>query len=130
MPNKPKARQTEPPPKPWRHKAKAAERGYGWDWAEFSRRYRAEQPLCELCQANGLVEPAASVHHIDKIEDAPERRLDRANLIALCRDCHKLADRNHETNQRCRAIAEAREAAPPPGGSFWGEGSHQTAGVE
>jgi 5-methylcytosine-specific restriction endonuclease McrA len=115
MPNKPKARQTEPPPKPWRHKAKATERGYGWVWDELSRRFRAEQPLCELCLTSGKVTAAASVHHIDKIEDAPERRLVRANLIALCRECHKLADRNHETNQRCRTIAEAREDNTTPG---------------
>ncbi len=117
MPNKPKPRQTTPPRKPWNHELSDTMRGYGWHWAEFSRRYRAEQPLCELCQTNGLVEPAASVHHIAKIEDAPERRLERANVISLCRECHKQADRMEHINARCRVIAQQRETAPP-GGDF------------
>ena len=117
MPTKPKTRQTTPPRKPWNHDAPAKQRGYGWDWDEFSRRYRAEQPLCELCQANGMVEPASSVHHIAKIEDSPERRLERVNVISLCKECHKQADKAEHINARCRVIAQQRETAPP-GGNF------------
>lgn len=120
MPNKPKSRQTEPPRKAWEHKKNYRERGYTTAWDGFSRRFKAEQPLCELCLAAGKVEPTRSVHHIQKLKDAPERLLERVNVIALCYGCHLEADRNPETNQRCRAIAEAREAAPTPGDDFFG----------
>ena len=119
MPNKPPSRQTSPPRKAWQHDKTADERGYTWGWRCFSRRFKAEQPLCELCLAAGKVEATRSVHHIAKVKDAPERLLERVNVIALCDGCHLEADRNPETNQRCRAIAEAREASPHSGGVFF-----------
>lgn len=51
-----------------------------------------------------------SVHHIQKIDDAPDRKLDTTNVIALCDECHKRADRDVAYNARCRAIAEKRGA--------------------
>lgn len=31
---------------------------------------------------------ANEVHHVAKIADAPERRLDSTNLMGLCKACH------------------------------------------
>ena len=35
-----------------------------------------------------------SVHHIEKLEENYEKRLDDYNLISLCEVHHKMADRN------------------------------------
>ena len=44
--------------------------------------------LCELCKKNGIIKEAKEVHHIVPIEIDWSKRLDYANLIALCSDCH------------------------------------------
>lgn len=61
----------------------------------------ARNPLCVDClnpdplaskQAfnpqQSRVTPATDVHHIEKLSDAPERKYDEANLMALCGECH------------------------------------------
>ena len=55
--------------------------------------------LCQACAAN--IPPTAKqfnyedleVHHIDKLTDDYEKRLDDNNLITLCSLHHKMADR-------------------------------------
>lgn len=64
------------------------ERGYDYQWQRLRARYLAHHPLCEDCDEQGMVKPASEVHHIATIADAPERRLDWANLVALCTPCH------------------------------------------
>ena len=49
--------------------------------------------LCQDCLAKGQLTPAEEVHHVlpltpDNITD-PEISLNPANLIALCRNCHR-----------------------------------------
>ena len=50
-----------------------------------------------------------SVHHIDPLEEAPERGLDPYNLISLCRYHHELAEKNEISRQELREIAAAQE---------------------
>lgn len=64
------------------------ERGYDGRWKALSVRVRAEQPLCEVCLAAGIVTPATEVHHKITVEDAPWLRLERSNLMSLCNACH------------------------------------------
>jgi 5-methylcytosine-specific restriction endonuclease McrA len=40
------------------------------------------------CQVQGVIRPATDVHHVAKIANHPELRLDPLNLMALCRACH------------------------------------------
>ena len=49
--------------------------------------------LCQDCLARGVYTPAEEVHHIkeltaDNIND-PEVSLNMANLVSLCRECHR-----------------------------------------
>ena len=74
---------------PTSHKKTTAERGYGHDWRTFSELQRDLRPLCEVCEAAGKVEPTTQMHHIEKIKDAPSRRLDKSNTIAVCNECHE-----------------------------------------
>ena len=81
-----------------RIKAKAnsvgsVDRGYGWDWDQLSRRYRANHPWCEECEKVGRFTLARDVHHIVPIGQDPSRRMDVTNLMAVCRACHQVLDR-------------------------------------
>lgn len=65
----------------------STQRGYGYDWQQLRARVLAEQPLCEAC--DDRVTPATEVHHKRAIRDAPHLRIDRANLMSVCRECHE-----------------------------------------
>lgn len=71
------------------HQRKTKERGYGNDWRQMSERIRHEEPLCVDCLKKGKVWPADECHHLVKIRDAPHLRLDRDNVIPLCKQCHQ-----------------------------------------
>ena len=78
------------PPIP--HKQTTQERGYGNDWRKLSERYRKSHPLCERCTEQGRTRAADHVHHIIPIRVAPELRLERSNLMAVCVECHEELD--------------------------------------
>tara|TARA_Y100001001_G_C7847639_1_gene252950 strand:- start:47 stop:553 length:507 start_codon:yes stop_codon:yes gene_type:complete len=59
-------------------------------WRQLRAQVLAEEPLCRMCAARGLVVPAIDVDHI---EDAREDYTDdnsRENLQSLCHECHSL----------------------------------------
>ena len=65
------------------------ERGYDYRWKRLSERKRIADPLCEECVRMGRTTPATEVHHIHRIQDAPQLRLTWANLMSVCRACHE-----------------------------------------
>lgn len=69
---------------------------YDSKWRRLSERYRHDNPICEDCDKQDIVEPATEVHHIIPISDEPERRLDVNNLVSLCHRCH------HERHRELR----------------------------
>ena len=71
------------------HQRTTTQRGYGADWQRVSRMVRREEPLCVVCKAAGRARAATEVHHVAKVKDAPGRRLDRQNLMSVCRECHE-----------------------------------------
>lgn len=73
--------------------------------------------LCEVCRDKGIYTlEDLEVHHIDKIVDAPEERLDNLNLICLCVTHHKEADAGKLSNDYLRKLAEIREERYSPEG--------------
>lgn len=68
------------------------ERGYDYTWRRASERIRAVRPLCEVCEAFGRIRPSRDVHHIVPIRDDRSRRFERSNLIAVCRECHRVIE--------------------------------------
>ena len=63
-------------------------------WLKLRRRKLTACPLCERCQEEGRVMPAAEVHHIVPVEDGLTLRekeslmYDYNNRLALCHECH------------------------------------------
>jgi 5-methylcytosine-specific restriction enzyme A len=55
------------------------ERGYNWVWRRFRLVFLSGHPLCVDCEAAGRITVASEVHHVIKLLDAPDRRLDPTN---------------------------------------------------
>lgn len=64
-------------------------------WKRLRREIKSERPMCERCVAlhkqgkKETVNPTESIHHIKKVRDYPELKLNKKNLKALCNQCHK-----------------------------------------
>ena len=81
-------------------------RGYDRQWRKIRLHVLADQPICELCEAEGYVTPAIEVHHIQPISHRPDLRLEPTNLMALCVPCHKSEDeRRRQSEKTCDQIA-------------------------
>lgn len=64
-------------------------RGYDREWGQLRAWYIVRYPLCEHCEAKGLVVPAREVDHIVPFRSPSDPlRLDETNLQSLCRPCH------------------------------------------
>jgi len=92
MPSKPprlgqRAPQAKQPRLP-DHREQSQHRGYDSTWRALSKQVRNEEPLCRHCLRDGRVEAATCVDHIVPISQAPDLRLVRSNLQALCHACH------------------------------------------
>lgn len=47
-----------------RRRGSSTQRGYGYRWQKYRRRYLAEHPLCVECEVDGRVTAATVVDHI------------------------------------------------------------------
>lgn len=57
-----------------------------------------------------------SVHHIEKLIDRWDLRLDNSNLISLCSLCHRMADNGDISIEILKQIAKEQEEKVSPGG--------------
>lgn len=73
------------------HRGSAASRGYDSTWRKNRIWYLRQYPLCERCEAQGLVVVAILVHHRD--HDTQNKTAE--NLESLCVACHE--DEHKET---------------------------------
>ena len=62
-------------------------------WRRLSAQILKQRPICQdpfgWHAHTGRYAPATEVHHVEPVENAPERLLDTSNLLALCPECHK-----------------------------------------
>ncbi|MBE5969750.1 MAG: HNH endonuclease [Lachnospiraceae bacterium] len=66
--------------------------------------------LCEVCKDNNkYVYDDLEVHHIVKVKEDETKLLDNYNLICLCQECHKKAEKNLIERAYLEALAKARE---------------------
>ena len=73
-----------------RERGTAKRRGYDRAWRAVRARKLAHDPLCEMCEANGLTQEAEQVHHIKPFNGRSDPlRLQRTNLMSVCRRCHE-----------------------------------------
>lgn len=63
-------------------------------WRKLRDAYLMTHPVCEVCERNGKVTPAAEVHHKRPFMEAPEGyeryalAFDVGNLMSVCEQCH------------------------------------------
>lgn len=60
-------------------------RGYDADWQRMRAKYLYAFPQCST---PGCYAKATELHHVKRVTDRPDLRLDPRNLIALCRRHH------------------------------------------
>ena len=58
--------------------------------------------LCALCYRNGVASKGTMVHHIVPIKDDWSKRLDTANCILLCADCHNRVHSDYDKSKEAR----------------------------
>ena len=83
-----------------------------WRWTEKSRdiRERAHY-LCEVCKAEGrLTYDDIEVHHIVPLSEWNEGLLEDSNLVCLCVDHHKQADRGEISREALKILATQRDS--------------------
>ena len=56
---------------------------------EMRADFLADNPLCECCEAKGLVVAAEEVHHREAQWRQPALVLVRSNWMSVCRQCHR-----------------------------------------
>ncbi len=81
------------------------------EWKNKSEEIReGSKYLCSVCLAKGIYNyNRLEVHHIDKLEDNYERRLDNYNLIALCNEHHREAEQCKIDREYLFDLARKRE---------------------
>lgn len=82
-----------------------------YDWHSKAEQIKKDSNyLCAICKLEGrYTYKDLEVHHIDKIKDKPDRLLDNYNLICLCVNHHKMADRGELKKERLFQLAKERE---------------------
>lgn len=82
-----------------------------WDWQKKSLAIREKaQHMCEVCRDQGrYTYTGLEVHHIDRVADQPDRLLDDTNLICLCTEHHKQADRGEIEKNYLFELVKKRE---------------------
>ncbi|MEG1838463.1 MAG: HNH endonuclease signature motif containing protein [Bacteroidaceae bacterium] len=64
-------------------------------WRKLRAWKLANNPLCEMCEAKGIVRPAEDIHHITSFMSTyneDQRKFlayDYDNLMSLCKRCHQ-----------------------------------------
>ena len=86
----------------------AARRGYDRAWQQLRAHFLAMHPVCADCDQAGIATESVEVHHVQPIAQAPHRRLDPANLLALCKSCHSkrtaIEEGNAGDGKRCTIV--------------------------
>lgn len=82
---------------------------YSWTKKSEEIRERANH-LCEVCRDKGIITlNNLEVHHIEKIKDDESRMYDNENLICLCQEHHKQADKGFIDKNYLFELAKKRE---------------------
>ena len=109
----------ECPTKPARHynKTDADKLRNTYRWQRKREQIRQDAHyMCEACKAEGIITTKGlEVHHIVKLNRAPNLLTDDDNLICLCVPHHKQADNGEIDPTYLKQLAQKRRKASPPG---------------
>lgn len=67
-------------------------------WRKCSRDFRKRFPICQKCEAAGIIKPSQLTDHVRPHRGNEELFWDESNWAALCNQCHnkKSAGESHE----------------------------------
>lgn len=68
--------------------------------------------LCQVCKRAGRVTPADTVHHITPVRVDYSKRLDPANLEAICRACHNAEHTERAKSSKAKATKIKAQRRP------------------
>lgn len=104
------------PRRPARRKERTEQSSFRstYAWTKKSRQIRErDRGLCRLCLEKGrLTWEGVQVHHVVPVEEDWELRLEDDNLISLCGEHHREAERAGE-RERLRRLARTSPTIPP-----------------
>lgn len=82
-----------------------------YKWEKKSKEIRERSTtLCAVCRAQGrYTYNNLEVHHIEKVKDRPQLLLDDSNLICLCTEHHKMADRGELSKEYLKELVHLRD---------------------
>lgn len=105
----------------WQHERRSRHaRGYGTAWGKARAVALARDlHLCQPCQREGRVTPAAEVDHITPKAKGGTDDLD--NLQAICRSCHEAKTARDAAEAQGRTVKPAT-AFGPDGRPVWPDG--------
>ena len=69
-----------------RQRGNSGDRGYSGNWRKIRERKLSHDPLCQMCEKEGLIKSAILAHHLD---ENPFNNEDE-NLFSCCQSCHEL----------------------------------------
>ena len=80
-------------------------------WAEKAKEIKKRSNyLCAVCRDQGrYVYDGLEVHHIEKLSERPDLLLEDANLVCLCVEHHKQADRGKIDKDYLKHLAIMRD---------------------
>ena len=84
-------------------------------WKEIRAWKLQQNPLCELCQAEGYVTSAIDIHHIDPCENSrtlaemEEKCFRVSNLQSLCIPCHQRVHREAKSHTKAAHLQRERD---------------------
>jgi 5-methylcytosine-specific restriction enzyme A len=66
----------------------ANERGYTYRWQKYRESFLKRNPVCVICELEGIIEPATVVDHIIPHRGDHKLFWDAVNHQSLCKECH------------------------------------------
>lgn len=82
---------------------------YKWEKKSQEIRDRSNR-LCAVCRDLGIYTyNDIEVHHIEKVKDRPDLLLVDENLICLCQEHHKQADKGEIDKEYLKSLADRRD---------------------
>lgn len=91
----------------------AAERGYDRRWSKASASFRAENPLCQYCELDGRISPAALTDHLYPHRVFPGVFWVKHWWVASCKACHDGFKQRIERAGKAELDALARRLGRP-----------------
>jgi 5-methylcytosine-specific restriction protein A len=65
--------------------------------------------LCQICLSQGMITAADLVHHIEHLQDRPDKALDMYNLQSVCHACHNKLHPEKVSRGKANAIDKRKK---------------------